>query len=112
MDILEEDKDDFDVVLCPPEEKAEAHSDCDSDDSDKSTALFNHFPRRLLASESEATQRRTADTESTNAGHHAPANAEAEEQAEVEAQGSGDVKRSKKRKKVVHNWTKTSQTSS
>ena len=48
------------VVLCPPEEKAEAQSDCDSDDSDEPTALFDHLPRRILASESGATLRRNA----------------------------------------------------
>ena len=111
MDILEEEEDDFDiadVVLCPPEEKAEAQSDCDSDDSDEPTALFDHLPRRLLASGSEATLRHTAEDETTNATHRAPGDAEG--QPEVETYESGDANRSKKRKKVAHSWTKTSQT--
>ena len=55
MNILEGKNEDFDVadiVLCPPEVKAEAQSDCDSDHSDEPTALFDHLPGRLLASDS------------------------------------------------------------
>ena len=107
MDILEQEDDDFDVaevVLCPPEEKAEAQSDCDSDDSDEPTGLFDHLPRRLLASKSQATLRHSTQADATNLGHHEPADV----LADAGVQGSGDVK--SKKRKVTQRWTQSKTT--